>query len=237
VRFKVLLGSGIYAPAAVRDGNVYVGTSGGLFHNISLKDGSFVWTFAACRAIHGEAFVTETHVFFVCDNGVLFKLDRNTGKEVWRYDLDDSRVSRFLPHQVVDNSGDFDWDDHSPRPLLIDGVIYVGSGDGSMHAVNASTGQRVWRFAGKGKVRTDALADGPRIVFGTFNNILYAVDRQTGNKVWEKDTRGPITNSPAMIGDRLIVGNRNGLLAALYPLTGEVFGECSFGDLQSSPPR
>jgi outer membrane protein assembly factor BamB len=227
-KWQVKLGSGIYAPVAVRDGNVYVGTSGGLFHNLSLKDGSFVWTFAAGRAIHGEALVTETQVYFVCDNGFLFNLERKTGKEVWRYDLDDSRVSRFLPHQVVDNSGDFDWDDHSPRPLLIDSVIYVGSGDGSMHAVDAATGKRVWRFAGKGKIRTDAVADGPRVLFGTFDNILYAIDRQTGNKVWEKDTLGPITNSPSMVDGRLIVGNRNGLLAALNPLTGQVFWRMLF---------
>ena len=227
-KWQVKLGSGIYAPVAVRDGSVYVGTSGGLFHSISLKDGSFIWTFAAGRAIHGEALVTETHVYFICDNGFLFKLDRKTGKEVWRYDLGDSTVPRFLPHQIVDNSGDFDWDYHAPRPLLIEDVIYVGSGDGSMHAVNATTGERVWRFAAKGKIRTDAVSDGSRLFFGTFDNFVYAVDRQTGSKVWEKDTHGPISNSPALIGDRLIIGNRNGLLAALSPATGEVFWRMLF---------
>jgi outer membrane protein assembly factor BamB len=196
-----------------------------MFYAVSLKDGSFVWPFVAGRPVHGEALVTDEHVYFVCDNGFLFKLDRRSGKEVWRYDLGDAQVSRVLPHQNnfnAPNSGEFDWDHTAPRPLLAEGVIYVGSGDGSLHALSASDGRRVWRFAGKGKVRTAAVIEGPRVIFGSFENVVYAVDRQTGQKVWEKDTYGPITSPPAVVAGKLIVGNRNGLLVALNPATGQV---------------
>jgi outer membrane protein assembly factor BamB len=144
-KWQTKLGAPIYAAAAVRDGVAYVGTTGGMFYAISLKDGQFVWPFAAGRPIHGEALVGAEHIYFVCDNGFLFKLDRRTGKEVWRYDLGDVQVPRTLPHQVVTNSGDFDWDTHASRPTLSDDVLYVGSGDGSMHAVKDATGERVWR--------------------------------------------------------------------------------------------
>lgn len=221
-KWQVKLGAAIFAPAAVRDGVAYVGTTGGMFYAVSLKDGQFVWPFAAGRPIHGAALATADHVYFVCDNGFLFKLDRKTGKEVWRYDLGDAQVPRTLPHQVIANSGDFDWDNTSPRPLLADDVIYVGSGDGSMHAVNAASGQRVWRSAAEGKIRTDALLDGPRVIFGSLEGTVYAVDRQTGREVWKKNTRGPVTSSPIIVDGKLIVGNRNGLLAALNPATGEV---------------
>ena len=218
---QVKLGSAIYAPAAVRDGVAYVGTIGGMFNAIALKDGSFVWAFAAGRPIYGQALATAEHVYFVCDNGFLFKLDRKTGKEVWRYDLGDAQVTRVLQHQVIANSGDFDFDSRAPMPVLADGVIYVGSGDGSLHAVNAASGQRVWRFEGKGKIRTDAIVDGQRIICASLGDFVYAVDRQTGKQLWEKNTYGPHTSSPVLIGDKLIVGNRNGLLAALNPATGE----------------
>lgn len=230
-KWRVKLGGAVFATAAVRDGIAYVGTTGGMFYAISLKDGSFVWPFSAGRPVHGEALVTDEHVYFVCDNGFLFKLDRRSGKEVWRYDLGDAQVSRVLPHQNDFNaphSGDFDWDHTAPRPLLADGVIYVGSGDGSLHALNAATGQRVWRFTGKGKARTGAVIDGPRVIFGNLEDMVYAVDRQTGQKVWEKNTYGPITASPAIIGDKLIVGNRNGLLVALNPADGKVIWRMLF---------
>jgi outer membrane protein assembly factor BamB len=220
-KWQAKLGAAIYAPAAVHDGIAYVGTTGGMFYAISLKDGSYVWPFTAGRPIHGEALVSAEHVYFVCDNGFLFKLDRKTGKEVWRYDLGDAQVPRTLPHQVLPNSGDYDWNTHASRPVLVDEVIYVGSGDGSMHAVNAAKGERIWRSEPRGKIRTAAVVDGPRVIFGSLDDTVYAVDRQTGREVWKKNTYGPLTSSPILIDGKLIVGNRNGLLAALNPATGE----------------
>jgi outer membrane protein assembly factor BamB len=223
--WRAKLGASIHAPAAIRDGIAYVGTSGGMFYAVNLANGGFVWPFAAGRPIYGEALATEAHVYFVCDNGFLFKLDRKTGKEVWRYDVGDAQSPRVLPHQVVPNSGDFDFDDRAPRPVIADGVIYIGAGDGSVHAVDAESGHRVWRVTGRGKIRTTAAVDGPRVIVGSFDNSVYALDRHTGAEVWKRDTRGPVTSAPVLVGekrDTLIVGNRNGVLAALDPATGEI---------------
>jgi outer membrane protein assembly factor BamB len=227
-RWMTKLGSPIYAPVAVRDGIAYIGTTGGLFHAIDVKDGSFAWTFAAGRPTYGEALVTGNAVYFVCDNGFLFKLDRQTGKEIWRYDLDDARISRIMPHQQVANSGeDFDFDHTAPRPLFADGVLYVGSGSG-FHAVDADTGRRVWRIDTKDKVRTDALISGSNVIFGSFDNYVYAIDSKTGKEVWNKNTYGPITSPPALIDNKLMVGNRNGLLVALDPVTAKVLWKMVF---------
>jgi outer membrane protein assembly factor BamB len=227
-KWSTKLSAPIYANVAVRDDLAYVGTLSGCFHGIKMKDGAFAWSFCPGRPIHGEALVDATHVYFVCDNGYLYKLDRLTGKEIWRYDLGDERVPRILPHQVIENSGNFDFDMRSPCPLLVEGVLYVGSGDGSMHAVNAADGKRVWRFEGKGKIRTDAISDGPRVIFGTWENMVYALDRLTGKEVWNKNTFGPITDSPSFVSGKLLVGNRNGLLAALNPATGERIWRMAF---------
>src|SRR5262249_31163491 len=147
-KWQTRLGGAIYAPAAARDGVAYVGTTGGIFNAINIRDGGFLWTFVAGRPIHGEALGTDQHVYFVCDNGFLFKLDRKTGKEVWRYDLEDERVPRPLGHPVLDDLkiGKYDFDHTAPRPLLVDTVIYVGSGTGRFHAVDAASGKRVWCF-------------------------------------------------------------------------------------------
>ncbi|HEV2913002.1 MAG TPA: PQQ-binding-like beta-propeller repeat protein [Pyrinomonadaceae bacterium] len=250
-KWQTKLGAGaIYAPAVVHEGVAYVGTTGGIFHAVSLRDGSIVWTFAAGRPMYGEALATADSLFFVCDNGYLFKLERKTGKEVWRYDLGDARVSRILPHQSV-----YHFDFRGPRPLLADGVIYIGSGDGSFHAVNASTGQRVWRFEpshetrgarvtgpadfvqSQSKIRAGAALDGPRVVFGSLDQYVYSLERQTGKKVWEKNTQGVIDSAPVIVGDKLIIGNRNGLLAALNPATAEVLWRMVFwgSSVESEP--
>lgn len=218
--WQVKLGAPIYAQAVVRDGMAYVGTSGGLFHAIAESDGRFVWTFTAGRPIHGAAAVSDSAVYFVCDNGYLFKVRRETGDSLWRYDLGDSRVDRVLMHQVVENSGDFAWDLASPTPALVGDTLYVGSGDGAVHAVDARTGQRIWRFQADTKVRGTVVVDGDRVTFGTFGGIVYAVHRRTGEKVWEARTGGPIVNSVVLVGDKIVVGNRYGILAAFEASTG-----------------
>jgi outer membrane protein assembly factor BamB len=119
------------------DSKVYIGTTGGVFSAVDARTGKILWSFAAGRPIFGTALVIADAVFFTCDNGYLFRLRRDDGQEVWRYDLGDSRVSRVLGHPEV-----FDWDWHGATPALADGVLYVGSGDGGFHAVDAASGAR-----------------------------------------------------------------------------------------------
>jgi outer membrane protein assembly factor BamB len=224
--WQVKLAAPIWAPVTTRDGVAYVGTTGGVFHAVNVKDGSVVWTFAAGRPMFGGAAVTSDAVYFVCDNGYLFKLERKSGKETWRYDLGDGRIPRVLPHQTV-----FEWDFKGPTPAVADDVVYVGAGDGSFHAVDAATGQRVWRFAPPektstvrvagvpqssiGKIRDDAAVDGDRVFFGSFDGNLYALDRKTGNQLWATETHARVDGSPVVAGHELLVGNFGGVVLAL----------------------
>ncbi|MBL7991479.1 MAG: PQQ-binding-like beta-propeller repeat protein [Candidatus Kapabacteria bacterium] len=216
-RWQTKLGSAIYATAAIYDTLAYVGTSGGVFNAVSVKSGDVVWTYSAGRPIHGEALTTNDAVLFVCDNGFLFKLNRTTGKELWRYNLGDAQVSRILPHPFV-----YDYDVKAPKPVLIDSLLYIGSGDGSIHAVNIANGQRVWRHETQGKVRTEALASGSQIIVGTWENMLYALDRVTGKEVWKKDMKGVINSAPALVDGKLILGTRGAVLYAIKPENGDI---------------
>ncbi len=217
-RRRTQLCAAIYAPAAVRDGIAYVGTTGGMFDAIELKSASYVWSVAAGRPIFGEALATDDAVYFVCDDGYLRRLERSTGKELWRYDLGDARIPHLLPHFVdgiVPHAGAFDFDERASKPVLVDGVLYVGSGDGALHAVNAKSGERVWRFETKAKIRSTAAIDNELAIVGSFDDFVYAIDRSSGKSVWSRNTYGPFTSSPVLVDGRLIVGNRDGVLAAL----------------------
>jgi outer membrane protein assembly factor BamB len=215
-RWQVKLGGGIYAPAAVRDGVAYVGTTGGTFNAVSLQDGKILWAIPAGRPVHGEALVTDEHLFFACDNGFLFKLARADGKEVWRYDLGDAQAPRVLMHPTI-----FFWDYKAPKPALADGVLYLGAGDGSFHAVNADSGQRVWRVtAAKDRIRTDALVVGDKVVFGSFDQHLYALRRADGTEVWKRAV-GAVNTPITLVAGKVAFGSRGTILAAVDPETGK----------------
>jgi outer membrane protein assembly factor BamB len=225
-RWQTTLGGSIYAPAAVRDGHAYVGTTGGVFVAVKTADGSVVWNFPAGRPIFGEALATDDAVYFTCDNGWLFKLNRADGKEAWRYDLGDARAVRILANPVAQVPDGFDH--QGPRPVLADGVLYVGAGDGGFHAVRADTGERVWRIQSKGAIRTTAALAGDRLVFSTMGGLVVMAGRADGKEVWQVDMKAPVTSSPVFLGVNLVIGGRNSLLQALDPADGKQLWRIAF---------
>ncbi len=219
------LGGAIYAPVAIRDDHAYVGTTGGAFYSLSLSDGRMEWIFIAGRPIHGGAVTTDDAVFFAADNGFLFRVARSTGKEVWRYDLGDARTDRVLGHPETE---DFDWDVDAPTPILRDGVLYIGSSDGTFHAVNSSSGERAWRVETGAKIRPTALVTDSAVLFGNWNGDLLYVDRMTGTTRWKKAMRAPVTSTGVMIGGRIVLGTRAGVVYGLEPDSGKVQWRSAF---------
>jgi outer membrane protein assembly factor BamB len=232
-RWETRLSGQVFATPAVADGVVYVGSTGGVFNALKAADGERVWAFAAGRPIYGEALVDGDSVYFVCDNGYLFKLERSSGKELWRYDLGDARVSRIVGHPVV-----YEWDWQSPRPAIAGGVVYVGAGDGSVHAVDAASGALRWRASVKGRVRTAAAVDGARLIVASTSGVVHALDRATGKELWEHDTGEHVDTSPVLYDGKVIVGNRGFGLIALDAATGERAWRTYFwGSWVESTPR
>jgi outer membrane protein assembly factor BamB len=175
-KWQTKLGAPIYAPAAVRDGMAYVGTSGGMFYAVSLADGKSVWAFAAGRPVFGGAAVVGSALFFVCD-GFLFKLDRASGAVVWRVQLSGSSAeseafpaggSLFLfgssdlrritlmdskDGRVIWRTDVFGW--AWPRPTLEGNTVFVSTVGGAPYqmrhlgaltALDRPTGKILWRW-------------------------------------------------------------------------------------------
>ncbi len=226
------LGGAIWARATVHDGVAYVGTGGGAMHAVRVSDGSFVWSVAAGRGIHGAACVTDDALYFACDNGYLFRLNRADGKEVWRYDLGDARVPRVLPSDNI-----YEYDHSGPAPVLADGVLYIGAADGGFHAVNATDGTQVWRIQADGKIRGTAALSGPNLVFATLKGPVHMVERATGKEVWKQEGKTPVTSSPVVMGDKVISGSRGSVLRALRLDTGaELWRQTYWGSWVESTP-
>lgn len=231
-KWQLKLSGAIWARATVHDGVAYVGTSGGVMHAVRVSDGSFVWSVAAGRGVHGAACVTDDAVYFACDNGWLFRLNRADGKEVWRYDLGDARVPRVLPSANI-----FDYDHSGPTPVLADGVLYVGAADGGFHAINAADGSQVWRIQADGKIRVTAAFSGPNIIFATLKGPVHMVERATGKEVWKQEGKTPVTSSPIVMGDKVVSGSRGSVLRALRLDTGaELWRQTYWGSWVESTP-
>ncbi len=74
-------------------------------------------------------------------------------------------------------------------PAVVDGVVYFGSDDNHLYAIDIKTGEEKWKFETGAEVwSSPAVVDGV-VYFGSDDNHLYAVDIKTGEEKWKFETR------------------------------------------------
>lgn len=75
-------------------------------------------------------------------------------------------------------------------PTILDGVLYVGSAGGIVHAMNAESGCLLWVFQANGPVRSAILAvengTGRSLLFGDQIGWFYSLDSRTGQLLWKR---------------------------------------------------
>ena len=91
-------------------------------------------------------------------------------------------------------------------PAVVDGVVYAGSDDYSVYALDAATGVLLWSYATGDVIRsTPTVADGV-VYVGSNDNHLYALDPATGNLLWKYDTGDWVQYSPTVGGGMVYFG-------------------------------
>jgi outer membrane protein assembly factor BamB len=90
-------------------------------------------------------------------------------------------------------------------PLVAEGILYAGSGDGVLYALNADTGEQLWSAGGfEGLESTGAIAK-DRIITGGFSTLVRAFERQTGELLWSFQAGYPVQGAPLIVEDRVII--------------------------------
>ena len=109
-------------------------------------------------------------------------------------------------------------------PAVVDGVVYVGSDDYSVYALNAASGELLWSHATGDVIRsTPTVVDG-RVFVGSNDNHVYALDAATGELLWRFDTGGWAQYSPQVGNGNVylaVQGNTGQKVVALDAATGE----------------
>ena len=78
-------------------------------------------------------------------------------------------------------------------------VVYVGSEDKKVYALDGRTGAKFWEFETKGKMRSSPAIGLDGVVYvGSEDKSFYALDGQTGAKKWSVLMGGKVEASPAI---------------------------------------
>lgn len=130
-------------------------------------------------------------------------------------------------------------------PIWAEGLVVVGSGDGSVYAADGATGRSRWRFATGGAVDGPAAYAEGRLFFESRDGNLYAVDARSGKEVWRL-ALGPelphkggwdfYLSGPAVSGSRVYAGSGAGEVLAVERATGKVAWRFATGGRVRSSP-
>lgn len=106
-------------------------------------------------------------------------------------------------------------------PTVVDGVVYVGSRDYNIYAIDADTGEKVWSFqTGSWVESSPAVVDGV-MYCGSNDGHLYALDAATGMELWSFRAKYPIRSSPAIANGVVYFGSDDYNVYAVDIATGK----------------
>ncbi|MEU9890061.1 PQQ-binding-like beta-propeller repeat protein, partial [Sphaerisporangium sp. NPDC051011] len=124
----------------------------------------------------------------------------------------------------------------SSDPAVTDGVVYVGSYDKNLYAVDAATGRKRWSFTTGSIVDSNAaVADGV-VYIGSKDKNLYAVDAATGRQRWSFTTGDGVFSSPAVADGVVYVASFDKNLYAVDAATGRKRWSFTTGSAVASSP-
>lgn len=223
----------ILGSPAIADGVVYIGSTDGYLYAIDQETGQQKWKVQrGLRRISSTPAVSGGMLYAMGDNGVLAAIAISNGERKWYFATKGER--RFQAKGIHGNHPSEQtipdsWDVYTSSPAVYNGRVYVGSGDGSVYAVDAQTGLLVWKFATGDVVHASPAIANNTVFIGSWDSNLYALDADSGQEKWHfKAGEDPVIHnqvgfqsSPAVVDGVVYVGCRDGHVYALDAANGK----------------
>jgi len=226
-----LEGWDIYTSSPVlADSVVVFGAGDGSLYALQAATGAELWRFDTDGRIRSTPAIVDGIVFAGSTDGIVYALDLASGSEVWRHATEGAGMT----------SADLGVDRKSIiAPVAVaEGLVFVGSRDGYMYALDQQTGERRWRFSHDGSwaMSAPAISDGTLYAGTSDGRFVHAVDVQSGEELWRFVGEGYTWASPAFADGTVYAGDGAGPLWALDAATGaERWHFPTSGGVYSSP--
>ncbi len=125
------------------------------------------------------------------------------------------------------------------RPLIESEVVYIGTIDDILYAVNLNSGSVKWSKNIDGWIVGDLIIDGTTLYFGTTNGYLYSIDSTTSGIVWKASAGSGLSSTPVKgtLGEEkaIFIGSDDGNLYVFRAKNGELLWKWAAKGKVNSP--
>jgi outer membrane protein assembly factor BamB len=104
--------------------------------------------------------------------------------------------------------------------VVAGGVVYFGSTDDNVYAVNARSGSRAWAYPAGEAAQTGIAVAGGAVYASTFEGNLYRLDAGSGSKVWSYPAQSVSAASVAVAGGTVYTSGLGTIIMALSTSNG-----------------
>lgn len=220
--WKKSLGAPLRRPPVVANDKVFAVTIDNQLFALSVIDGATLWRHSGVR--ESTSFYGSTSMSVKGDvavaaysSGEVFGINVPRGNELWT--------------ELVSTNSDLQsaasgLNDVSASPVIVDGIVYIGSNSGDLTAFNAGNGSVVWKQR-LGSITTTPWVAGKYIFVISQGNQLSAVNRFDGRVRWvislpqsSKPEKRSFYSGPVIGGGKLIIVSSRGKLLQYDPADG-----------------
>ena len=218
------------APAWDGQNLIFFGATNQRVYAVAVDTGQQAWAFRTQDRVKGDPAFWQGLVIIGSYDKHLYGLDARTGKPRWVFPQPRPRPPAQKgkppveePERHVVDTGEFSYS----KPLVANGVAYVGNLDGHLYAVDASTGLMRWRFrtghgteqGGIGITSSPTISSGV-LFFGSSDHHVYAIAEDGVQVKWVFRTGDAVLASPRVSDGVVYVGSVDRHLYALDEKTG-----------------
>lgn len=232
IKWKFPTGDRIVSSPVFSDGTIYFGGDDGNIYAVEAASGRQLWKHTTGGPVPCSPGINDGVLYAVSYDGKLYALDAKTGGIRWKFATGGERrfeakgIHGLQPkNQTIADP----WDVFLSSPVVAQGAVYFGSGDGNLYAIDTATGELRWKFQTGDVVHASPAYDHGTVFVGSWDSYFYAVDAATGKEKWRfHGGEDPVVHnqvgfqsSPAVIDGVVYTGCRDAQVYALDAATGK----------------
>jgi outer membrane protein assembly factor BamB len=232
VKWKFPTGNRIVASPVIEGKLIYFGSDDGNVYAADSETGRQIWKTKTRGPVSATPAVSNGMLYIGSYDGNFYALNAETGELKWKFATGGERrfEAKGLHGMQPKNQTIADpFDVFLSSPVVINGAVYFGSGDGHVYRLDANSGELNWKFKTGDVVHASPAFADDTIFVGSWDSYFYAIDANSGKEKWRfhggEDAlihnQVGFQSSPAIENGVVYTGCRDAQLYALDATSGK----------------
>lgn len=228
ILWKVKTGGQVISSPVIADDSVYIGSCDNKLYSIDASTGEIIWIYETDDSINSTPLVTKGKVMFLSYDGFFYCLNQSDGMLIWKFKTEGESTFNVKDYYNGEFKPDF-WDFYLSSAVVMDDIVYFGSSDSNIYALDIESGEKIWNYKTDGSVHSSPAIYNNSLVVGSWDSKVYCLDALTGTENWVYETGKDIETyiwlgiqaSPSIDDGIVYIGSRDAKFYAFNIKTGD----------------